>query len=305
VGDVNGDGYDDVIVGSFGYGASIYHGSASGIVDGSTADTTLPRPRPRQGVPRYFGYSVAGAGDVNADGYDDVAVVARDWAGPENDEGAALIFYGSSTGIASGDVSTADLRVESNRENAHLITARAAGDVNGDGVDDLIVGAYGYSQPGSRTQTGAAFILNGVAPPVLDVEIDIKPGSDPNPVNPMAKGIIPVAILGSETFDVADVDVATLAFGPEGAAPAHEQGGHPRDVNGDGLTDLLSHYRTEETGIALGDTEACVTGETLDGIPFEGCDDISTEPPCGNGYAAALVVPPLVWIGRRRRRTRA
>jgi hypothetical protein len=76
-------------------------------------------------------------------------------------------------------------------------------------------------------------------------------------------------------------------------------------LNDDGLTNLLSHYRTQETGIAVGDTEACVTGETLDGTPLEGCDAISTEPPCGNGYAAALVVPPLLWIGGRRRRTRS
>jgi YVTN family beta-propeller protein len=106
----------------------------------------------------------------------------------------------------------------------------------------------------------------------IQIEIDIKPGSDPNPLNLKSKGVIPVAILGTADFDVTDVDCATLAFGPGGAMPVHKALGHIDDVNGDGYDDLVSHYRTQEAGVSPDDTEACVTGATTDGTSIEGCD---------------------------------
>ena len=108
-------------------------------------------------------------------------------------------------------------------------------------------------------------------------EIDIDPGNDPNFIDPTCPLPITVAILGSDTFDPDEVDVSTLAFGPSGAAAT---GSDPEDVNDDGLTDLVSSYLQDETGIVPGDTEACLTGELLDGTPFEACDSIEITNVC-------------------------
>jgi hypothetical protein len=119
-------------------------------------------------------------------------------------------------------------------------------------------------------------------PPVLEVSIDVKPDSDVNPVNPSSKGVIPVAILTTSTaggdsldFDATNVDPGTVEFGPDGAAMDCKKA-HLKDVDDDGDTDLLLHFRCEDTGIADGDTEVSLTGTTYGGREIEGNDSIKT-----------------------------
>jgi len=144
----------------------------------------------------------------------------------------------------------------------------------------------------------------------LSFDIDIEPWSDANRIDPLSRLLFSVALLGSEDFDVAGLDVSTLAFGPAGARPALDLTNpfvywlSHWDVNDDGQKDLLSHFRTEETGIAMGDAEACLTGKTSDGTKIKGCDAVTTVLGCGHGFEGARVVPLLVWMGGRMRRRR-
>ena len=108
----------------------------------------------------------------------------------------------------------------------------------------------------------------------LDVEIDVRPRSPMNRVNPTSRGALPVAILGSETVDVTAVDRESLAFGPAGAAPL-PWSFRQHDVNRDGLDDLVARFRLRSSGIEPGDEQACLLGE-IDGLGFESCDEVRT-----------------------------
>ena len=133
----------------------------------------------------------------------------------------------------------------------------------------------------------------GIAP--LAISLDIKPDGFPNSINPYSRGVVPVAILGSATFDVTAVDVTTLRFGPDAATPAHNlndsftYNDHLRDVNFDGYPDLVSHYMTRQTGIACEDESATLTGATLDGQLIEGSDSIRT-------VGCRVTGRPAIWM---------
>ncbi len=138
--------------------------------------------------------------------------------------------------------------------------------------------ARGITKPFFLATGGRATLSTRCHIAAVDIAVDIKPDSEQNRVDLRNRGVIPVAILGTATFDVSDVDVSTLTFGPGGASPTHAAGGHIEDVNGDGIPDLVSHYRTQETGISPGNEQACVSGALLNGTRFEACDSVSAIP---------------------------
>lgn len=111
---------------------------------------------------------------------------------------------------------------------------------------------------------------------VIGVGIDIKPCSNPNSINPDSNGVIPVAILTTAYFDAADVDALTVRFGPDEAWAKHWA---LEDVDNDGDEDMILHFRTQDTGIKHGDTQAELVGETLEGRDIHGLDSVRTVPP--------------------------
>jgi hypothetical protein len=146
----------------------------------------------------------------------------------------------------------------------------------------------------------AAVLVNSVQEGcfTLSVDVDIKPTSCPNPLNLNSRGVLPVAVLGSDTFDAADIDPATIRLA--GVAPVRsglEDVATPLDDGDecdcsedgpDGFTDLTLKFKTQEIVDALvftlGQKEyglnnaepdilvLTLTGELLDGTPIEGSD---------------------------------
>lgn len=143
-GDVNGDGYDDVLVGSYGYtdGSSKSAGKASLYLGSSSGVTTTPSWEVMGEGPSYtLGYSTTGKADFNNDGYADIAVGSHCYGdGTENWIGKAYAYYGGT----SGPSTTADWSDEGPAKDSNFGSSLAYGDVNGDGYDDLLVGATQY-----------------------------------------------------------------------------------------------------------------------------------------------------------------
>lgn len=118
----------------------------------------------------------------------------------------------------------------------------------------------------------------------LEVEIDIKPGSDPNAFHCGAPGVVPVGILTTDSFDATTIDPSSLRFGPPaeivagcGASIAHVPfpwADHTKDLDSDGDDDVVTHYPIPDTGFLKDDEEGWLVGETMDGRAIAARDSV-------------------------------
>jgi hypothetical protein len=242
-GDVNGDGFADLVVGAYGAStASVFLGSAGGL--SPSAAFVLAVLEPFNG----FGSSVASAGDVNGDGFADLVVGAP---GANNEQGAAYVYLGSAQGLSASPSFT----LTGAASGANFGVVVGAGDVNGDGFADLFVGSMGtMAGPGSVSvylgsaagpSSAPTLTLTGFEPQGSSYLATASAGD----VNGDGFSDLVVGSYAAPGGGVAWVHlgspqglVASPAFTLHGQDPAGAFGGQVasgRDLDGDGFDDLV------------------------------------------------------------------
>ncbi len=322
-GDVNNDGFSDVIVGArLNDGAGIDAGRAYIYFGGNPMDYIPEVILNGTYAGEQFGWSVSTAGDVNKDGYSDVIVGAplNDAAG--QDAGRAYIFFG---GISMDNIPDVVMTGQSTADHFGFSVA-SAGNFNGNGFndiwDDVIVGAY-YNDAGG-TDAGRAYVyfggntmdnfadilLTGIAPGDI-FGISVASAGD---VNGDSYGDL---IVGASRNDIAGTDAGAAyifygALNPDnisdqtifgvssGDAFGNSVAG-AGDVNGDGLSDVLvGGHGNNQTGADAGMVRVCFGGNPNSGVAFygENNDDwfgfsvASAGDVNGDGFADMLIGAP-------------
>ena len=186
--------------------------------------------------------------------------------------------------VTQVDVSSSMMSVSGTAEPGSLLRVEAQTNcgvqsqwVAADAAGDWFAGPFCPGTWGSVWQQDVVSNSTAVgwvaSPPAVRVDIDVKPGSYPNAVNPRSEGVIPVAILTTDRFDAASVNPTSVRFGPAAAAPVHSR---LDDVDGDGDVDLVLHFATASTGIVCGSTVGVLTGSTFGRTGFEASDTLKT-----------------------------
>ncbi|MCC5625012.1 integrin alpha, partial [Nostoc sp. CHAB 5715] len=224
-GDVNNDGIDDLIIGARGADPNdkdlagqsyVVFGRTSvgngGILNLSDLNGTNGFAINGIAAEDQSGWSVSHAGDINADGIDDL-IVGAVTAGPNGNSNAGesyVVFGGTNVG-SNGILNLSDL----NGTNGFVINGIAvgdfsgrsvskAGDINGDGIDDLIIGASGASSNGNEG-AGQSYVLYGNAAPKVDLN-----GAGAGINYAVTFSATPVAVVDSAKLTVADINTPTL-----------------------------------------------------------------------------------------------
>ncbi len=161
IGDTNGDGYADFLVGARGQHANahqsgsayVYFGQSRGAIGMPEFETETTA-----GTGAEFGWAATGGGDLNGDGYADFAVGARLFSNSSTETGAVEVYFGTSS-IEEQRRATLIFR-NSTTVDEFGASLSGRGDVNGDGIDDLAIGAPGRPAP-DALGSGQAYVFLG------------------------------------------------------------------------------------------------------------------------------------------------